>query len=201
MAAFPGSIAFDEFGKPFIILRDQGAQKRLTGNDAIKVSFGPLCNGRIGLIIVQRQRLNSLWMKIGSRMPFDGWGGSAIIAGIQLNRKWILNLFSFHELVSCDRRQRNSTHTHSHIMCHKLRPLFEWHLEDSKPPCKNAKWLWKHGCSDKLRFSIFNFSIFFSFELTRVTSWPASKSRRRWKHRWDQRDWTKWWWAATVMSP
>lgn len=40
MAAFPGSIAFDEFGKPFIILRDQGAQKRLTGNDAIKVSFG-----------------------------------------------------------------------------------------------------------------------------------------------------------------
>lgn len=39
MAAFPGSIAFDEFGKPFIILRDQETQKRLTGNDAIKVSF------------------------------------------------------------------------------------------------------------------------------------------------------------------
>ena len=37
MAAFPGSIAFDEFGRPFIILRDQENQKRLTGNDAIKV--------------------------------------------------------------------------------------------------------------------------------------------------------------------
>lgn len=38
MVSFPGSIAFDEFGKPFIILRDQDQQKRLTGNDAIKVS-------------------------------------------------------------------------------------------------------------------------------------------------------------------
>lgn len=38
MAAFPGSIAFDEYGRPFIILRDQEQQKRLTGNDAIKVS-------------------------------------------------------------------------------------------------------------------------------------------------------------------
>ncbi|OXU27840.1 hypothetical protein TSAR_001387 [Trichomalopsis sarcophagae] len=36
MTAFPGSIAFDEFGRPFIILRDQDKQKRLTGNDAIK---------------------------------------------------------------------------------------------------------------------------------------------------------------------
>lgn len=39
MFSFPGSIAFDEFGKPFIILRDQESQKRLTGNDAIKVSY------------------------------------------------------------------------------------------------------------------------------------------------------------------
>lgn len=39
MVSFPGSIAFDEFGKPFIILRDQEQQKRLTGNDAIKVSL------------------------------------------------------------------------------------------------------------------------------------------------------------------
>ncbi|XP_033218802.1 T-complex protein 1 subunit epsilon [Belonocnema kinseyi] len=36
MNAFPGSFAFDEYGKPFIILRDQGQQRRLTGNDAIK---------------------------------------------------------------------------------------------------------------------------------------------------------------------
>ncbi|XP_058794780.1 T-complex protein 1 subunit epsilon [Phymastichus coffea] len=36
MMTLPGSIAFDEFGKPFIILRDQDKQKRLTGNEAIK---------------------------------------------------------------------------------------------------------------------------------------------------------------------
>ena len=35
MASF-GSIAFDEFGRPFIILRDQDKQKRLTGKDAMK---------------------------------------------------------------------------------------------------------------------------------------------------------------------
>ncbi|XP_054275841.1 T-complex protein 1 subunit epsilon [Macrosteles quadrilineatus] len=36
MASFPGSIAFDEYGRPFIIIKDQDRQKRLTGNDAIK---------------------------------------------------------------------------------------------------------------------------------------------------------------------
>jgi len=36
MAAFPGSIAFDEYGRPFIIIRDQQNQKRLTGIDALK---------------------------------------------------------------------------------------------------------------------------------------------------------------------
>ncbi|XP_063979514.1 T-complex protein 1 subunit epsilon [Diachasmimorpha longicaudata] len=36
MNAIPGSIAFDEYGRPFIILRDQDKQKRLTGHDAIK---------------------------------------------------------------------------------------------------------------------------------------------------------------------
>lgn len=34
--SLPGSIAFDEYGRPFIILRDQENQKRLTGNEAIK---------------------------------------------------------------------------------------------------------------------------------------------------------------------
>lgn len=34
---FPGTVAFDEFGRPFIILRDQENQKRLTGVDALKV--------------------------------------------------------------------------------------------------------------------------------------------------------------------
>ncbi|CAG4957958.1 unnamed protein product [Parnassius apollo] len=36
MAMFPGAVAFDEFGRPFIILRDQERQKRLTGIDALK---------------------------------------------------------------------------------------------------------------------------------------------------------------------
>lgn len=39
MAMFPGSVAFDEYGRPFIILRDQDRQKRLTGTDALKVIF------------------------------------------------------------------------------------------------------------------------------------------------------------------
>ena len=30
-------LAFDEFGRPFLILNDQENQKRLTGLDAIKV--------------------------------------------------------------------------------------------------------------------------------------------------------------------
>lgn len=40
MSAFPGSIAFDEYGRPFIIIRDQDKQKRLTGIDALKVGEG-----------------------------------------------------------------------------------------------------------------------------------------------------------------
>lgn len=36
MASLPGSIAFDEYGRPFIIIRDQERQKRLIGNDALK---------------------------------------------------------------------------------------------------------------------------------------------------------------------
>lgn len=39
MSGFPGNIAFDEYGRPFIILRDQQNQKRLTGLDALKVYF------------------------------------------------------------------------------------------------------------------------------------------------------------------
>jgi len=38
MSAFPGTFAFDEYGRPFIILRDQEQQKRITGTDAIKVN-------------------------------------------------------------------------------------------------------------------------------------------------------------------
>ena len=34
-----GSLAFDEYGRPFLILRDQEQQTRLSGNDAIKVKW------------------------------------------------------------------------------------------------------------------------------------------------------------------
>jgi len=37
MASIPGHLAFDEYGRPFIILRDQDNEKRLTGLDALKV--------------------------------------------------------------------------------------------------------------------------------------------------------------------
>lgn len=40
MSGFPGSFAFDEYGRPFIILREQDKQKRITGTDAIKVKNG-----------------------------------------------------------------------------------------------------------------------------------------------------------------
>lgn len=39
MSSLPGSIAFDEYGRPFIIIRDQDKQKRLTGLDALKVGY------------------------------------------------------------------------------------------------------------------------------------------------------------------
>jgi hypothetical protein len=37
MAAL-GTLAFDEYGRPFIILKDQDSQSRLVGAEAIKVS-------------------------------------------------------------------------------------------------------------------------------------------------------------------
>ncbi|KFB45222.1 T-complex protein 1 subunit epsilon [Anopheles ziemanni] len=36
MMSLPGTFACDEYGRPFIVLRDQESQKRLTGNEAIK---------------------------------------------------------------------------------------------------------------------------------------------------------------------
>jgi len=41
--SFPGTFAFDEYGRPFIILRDQERQKRITGTDAIKVNETGIC--------------------------------------------------------------------------------------------------------------------------------------------------------------
>lgn len=38
-----GALAFDEFGRPFFILKDQERQRRLTGIEAVKVSI--LCFG------------------------------------------------------------------------------------------------------------------------------------------------------------
>lgn len=42
MTTIPGTMAFDEYGRPFIILKDQEKQKRLTGIDAIKVRIHTL---------------------------------------------------------------------------------------------------------------------------------------------------------------
>lgn len=53
MSAFPGSIAFDEYGRPFIIIKDQDRQKRLTGADALKVSFATLNSPYTGCTSVQ----------------------------------------------------------------------------------------------------------------------------------------------------
>ena len=41
MAAM-GSLAFDEYGRPFLILKDQASQKRLTGKDAVKVGLAKI---------------------------------------------------------------------------------------------------------------------------------------------------------------
>lgn len=51
MSAFPGSIAFDEYGRPFIILREQEREKRITGTDAIKVG---------ALAFVKKKKLEAL---------------------------------------------------------------------------------------------------------------------------------------------
>lgn len=37
------ALAFDEFGRPFIILRDQGEQERITGLAALKVPCPVMC--------------------------------------------------------------------------------------------------------------------------------------------------------------
>lgn len=43
-----GSLAFDEFGRPFIILKDQDQKKRLTGLDAHKVRWAFTNNSETG---------------------------------------------------------------------------------------------------------------------------------------------------------
>ena len=39
MAKAAAQVLFDEFGQPFIVVRDQEKQKRLTGIEALKVVF------------------------------------------------------------------------------------------------------------------------------------------------------------------
>ena len=39
MSSAVGSIAFDEYGRPFIILRDQDTKQRLSGIEAHKVIY------------------------------------------------------------------------------------------------------------------------------------------------------------------
>lgn len=61
MSAFPGSIAFDEYGRPFIIIKDQDRQKRLTGADALKVREPTLI---LHIRVVHLFRILSLTMLI-----------------------------------------------------------------------------------------------------------------------------------------
>lgn len=43
----PQAIAFDEFGRPFIILKEQEKKRRLTGLDAQKVGFQSHVNNKL----------------------------------------------------------------------------------------------------------------------------------------------------------
>lgn len=72
MTAIPGSIAFDEFGRPFIILRDQDKQKRLTGNDAVKVCITSyrILNRNINILIVAVCKINSSTFKTLMKLLF-----------------------------------------------------------------------------------------------------------------------------------
>lgn len=42
-----GTLAFDEYGRPFIIIKDQDKKSRLSGLDALKVSTLKQTNGAI----------------------------------------------------------------------------------------------------------------------------------------------------------
>lgn len=66
MTAIPGTIAFDEYGRPFIIIRDQANQKRLSGIDALKVLVHFVSNYAIinvtfmKLLTLRKRRIVSL---------------------------------------------------------------------------------------------------------------------------------------------
>lgn len=47
MSGSTGTLAFDEYGRPFIIIRDQDKKKRLTGIEALKVKIVD----RVGLML------------------------------------------------------------------------------------------------------------------------------------------------------
>jgi T-complex protein 1 subunit epsilon len=48
-----GALAFDEYGRPFLILKDQENQKRLSGIEAIKVLLysGWNCHSLLSLLL------------------------------------------------------------------------------------------------------------------------------------------------------
>ena len=48
----PQAIAFDEFGRPFIILKEQEKRKRLTGLDAQKVWFVQYIHKHLEMIML-----------------------------------------------------------------------------------------------------------------------------------------------------
>ena len=55
-----GSLAFDEYGRPFLILRDQDKQSRLSGKDAIKVKI----HFYLSRFFIQNMMINPKYLSI-----------------------------------------------------------------------------------------------------------------------------------------
>ena len=55
-----GSVAFDEFGRPFIILKDQDKQTRLVGLEAQKVRCQPTPVRWLSQIFIIKRKLYNL---------------------------------------------------------------------------------------------------------------------------------------------
>jgi hypothetical protein len=75
-----GSLAFDEYGRPFIIIRDQDKKKRLTGLEAHKVNKVEFCVRpgfftfvwllkNISIVPILSKRLIIKWALVSHLMP------------------------------------------------------------------------------------------------------------------------------------
>ena len=85
-----GSLAFDEYGRPFIIIRDQDKKKRLTGLEAHKVNKVEFCIRpglftfvwllkNISIVPILSKRLIIKWALVSHLMPPFQYLAAAII--------------------------------------------------------------------------------------------------------------------------